>query len=105
MLGDEQILDNAPTDEMLLDDAFERGWIARAVPGALGVHECDRPPFADAQAIRFRAKNPPLLRQPELPQALFQKIPGRETALVVTALRLRLIAAKKDVASRDEHAD
>src|ERR1043166_9550907 len=91
------LLDDAAVDQMLLDDALEDGRIARGIPRAFGVDDGDRPAFADPQAVRLRAEDAPLLRQPELLQSPLEKLPRGETAILVAALRVRLIAAEKDV--------
>src|SRR5438093_4693824 len=105
MTRDQQIVDGTSPDQMLLDDALERRGIALAVPATLGVHDRNRPALANPQAIGLAAENAALLRQPELLQPLFQERPGREPALLLTALRRGLIAAEKDVAPRCAHAD
>src|SRR5262245_64732521 len=90
---------------MLLNDPLEHRRIAGAVPRALWIDDGDRSAFADAQAVRFRSQDAALLRQPELLQACFQKLPRGEAAILVAALRLRLVAAEENMAARDGHAD
>src|SRR5438309_5278452 len=90
---------------MLLDNPLEDRRIAARVPRALGIDDRNRSAFADAQAVRFRAEDAALLGEPELPKAPLQELPRGEAALLVAALRRRLIAAEKDVAARDGHAD
>jgi hypothetical protein len=101
MAGDEELVDETSADQMLLDDTLEDGWIALRIPRALGIDHGDRPPLADAQAVGFRAQDSALLRQAELLQPALQVIPRRQPAILLTAFRLGLIAAEKDVTTRD----
>src|SRR5262245_5648138 len=98
-------VDDAACDQVFLDDSFKYWRIAVAIPGTFWVHHRDRSPFADAQAVRFRAKDAPLLRELQLLQSPLQELPGGKAALFVAALRIRLIAAQKDVTPRDRYAD
>src|SRR4051812_22060638 len=91
MLRDERVLDDSAADEVFLDDPLEHRRVALPVPGAFGIDDRDRAAFADAQAIGLAAKDPALLRQAELLEARLQIVPGGESALLVAALRLRLI--------------
>ena len=79
--------------------------IAFAVPGAFGIDDRNRAALADAQAVGLGAQDAALLRQPELLQPPLQKVPGRQPAFLVAALRRGLIAAEKDVPPRDRDAD
>src|SRR5262252_704252 len=90
---------------MLLDDPLEDRRIAARVPRALRVDDGDRSALADAEAIRFRAQDAALLRQPELLEAPFEELPRREAAFLLAALRIRLVAAEKDVPPRARDAD
>src|SRR4051812_22964063 len=90
---------------MFLDDPLEDRRVALPVPGTLGIDDGDRPAFADAQAVRLRAKHAALLRQAECLQARLQIVPRREAAILVAAFRLRLIAAEKDVPPGGGNAD
>ena len=105
MLRDQLLVDNASADEMFLNDAVEDGWIALPVPRPFGIDNGDRAAFADSEAVHLAAQDTALLRQPELFQTTFQEVPGGEAAIFLTALRVRLIAAEKNVSSRDRHAD
>src|SRR2546428_7798564 len=105
MRRDEELLDDATADQMFIDDSPEHRRIAAAVPRALGINDCDRTAFADSQAVRLRAKDAALLRQAKLPQAVLEELPRREATIFLTAFRLGLIAAEKDVPPRDRHAD
>src|SRR5262245_43741105 len=99
MRSDQGVSHDAAADEMLLDDLFEHGRIAASVPRTFWIHDCNRTAFADAQAIGFGAQNATLLREAKLLQAALQEFPGREPALLLTTLGIRLIAAEKDVAA------
>src|SRR5262245_8187886 len=90
---------------MLLDDSFECGRIAFAVPGTLRIDDRNRPAFADAQTVGLCSQDAALIRETKLAEAAFQKVPGGGPALQVAALRLRLLGAQEDVAPRDRHAD
>ena len=92
-------------DEMLLDDPVEHRRIAVAVPRAFRVDDRDRSPFADAQAVRFRAEHAAALRQALFLQAALQVLPRGEAALPVAALGRGLVGTDEDVAARDRHAD
>ena len=105
MLLDEVIDDDAAADEMIVDDALEDRRIAAPIPRALGIDDRDRSTFADAQAIRLRAENAALLRQTEFLQPPLEKLPRGEPAFLLTAFRIGLIAAEKNVAPRNGHAD
>src|ERR1051326_1333293 len=105
MTRDDVFVHDTSADEMFLDDPFENGRIASGVPRALGIDDRDRSAFADAQAVRLRPQDAALLRQSELFEPPFQKIPCRKSALLLAAFRVRLIAAEKDVAPRNRHAD
>jgi hypothetical protein len=61
MLSDQQVFNDAPTDEMLLDDPLERGRIALAIPGPLRIDDGNRPAFADAQAVGLAPQDATLL--------------------------------------------
>src|SRR5437899_8159772 len=101
----QEVFDDASGDEMLLDDPLEDRWVAGSVPRALGVDDCYRSSLADPEAIRFRAKDAALLGQPELLEPPLEKFPRREAAILLAALRRRLIAAEENVAPRDGYAD
>src|SRR4051794_35357613 len=90
---------------MLLDDPFKDWWIARAVPRAFGIDDRDRSPFADTEAVGLGAEDAALFRQAKLLQPALEEVPGRQTAILVAALRIRLNAAEKDVTPRDRDAD
>src|SRR5436190_12967397 len=101
----QMVFDDASGDQMFLDDPFEHRGIARGIPGALGIDHGDRAAFADTQAVRLGAQNAALLGKSQLLQAAFQKVPRREAAILLAALRIRLVAAEEDVAPRDGHAN
>ena len=105
MAIDQVVDDHATADQMFLNDSLEDGWIARAIPGPFGIDDCDRAAFADAKAIRFRPQDAALLRQAELLQPALEEFPRRQTAFLLAALRVGLIAAEKNVPPRDGHAD
>src|SRR5262245_19415220 len=90
---------------MLLNDPLENRRIAGGIPNALRIHDGDGSAFADAEAVRLCAQDAALLRQPELFQPALQEIPRREAPTLVAALRVRLIAAEKNVTPRDRDAD
>ena len=90
---------------MFLNDALEDRRIARPVPRAFGIHDGDGAALADAKAIHLAAQDAALLRQSELLQAALEKLPRRETAILITAFRVRLVAAQKDVAASGRDAD
>ena len=105
MPGNQTVLNDVPADEMFLDDALDRGRIAVSVPGAFRIDDRDGPAFADAQAVRFRAQDAALLRQSQLLQSPFEKIPRVDAAIFLAAFRIGLIAAEKNVPTGDRHAD
>src|SRR2546425_7648064 len=90
---------------MLLDDSLEHGRIALAVPRALGVNDGHRPSFANAETVGFRSQDASLLGQAQLLQAALQKVPRDQASILLAAFRVSLIAAEKDVTTRDAHAD
>src|SRR5262245_64672474 len=99
MTVDEVLEDRMTTHEMVVDDAFENGRVARPVPRALGIHDGDRSALANAKAIGLRAKDAALFREAELLQPSLEKVPRGEAALLLTALGVGLIAAEKYVAA------
>ena len=105
MLRDQVLVDDAPADEMFLNDAIEHGWIALPIPRPFGIDNGDRAAFADSKAVHLAAQDTALLRQPELFQTTFQELPGGEAAIFLAALRVRLIAAEKNMPPRDRHSD
>src|SRR5262245_37834660 len=105
MLHDERVGDSPPADEVFLDDPLEQRRIASRVPGAFGVDDRDRTALADAEAVGLCAQDASLLREAELLQAAFEKLPRREAALFLAALRVRLVAAEQHVPSRDADTD
>jgi hypothetical protein len=105
VLRNQRVFDDAPADQMFLDDPLEDRRIALAVPSALRIDDGDRPAFADAKAVRLGAQDSALLGQPELFETRFQKVPRGKAAILVAAFRLRLIAAEKDMPARNRHAD
>src|SRR6185295_14910844 len=102
---DQEFLDDAPVDEMFLDDPLEDWRIAGGIPRAFGIDDGDRTAFADPQAIGFGPQDAALLRQAELLQAALEELPRREPALLLAAFRGGLVAAEKNVAPRDRDAD
>src|SRR4051812_27500057 len=105
MLRDQRVFDDPAADQVLLDDPFENRRIAPGVPRAFGIDDRDRTAFADPEAVRFAAQDAALLRQAERLQARLEVVPRGQSAFLVAALRLRLIAAEKDVAPRDADTD
>ena len=97
--------DDAAGNQVFLDDALEHGRIACAVPGAFGIDDRNRAALADAQAVGLGAQDAALVRQAELLQPPLQKVPRRQAAFLLAALRGRLVAAEKDVPPRDGDAD
>src|SRR5207244_1112323 len=79
--------------------------IAPAVPGAFRIHDGNRPSFANPQAVGFGSENPALVGQAELFEPPLQIVPRRDPALLVAALRRRLIGAEKNMAPGLRDAD
>src|SRR5262249_28564771 len=71
--------------------------IALSVPHALWVDDRDRPVRADAQAVHLRAQDAALVVEAQLEEPPLQVVPRGEPALLLRALRLRLVAAEEDV--------
>ena len=105
MLRDQALGDDASANQMFLNDSLENRWVAACVPRALGVDDGNRAAFADPKAVRLRAENAALFGEPELLQSALQELPRRETAILLAALRSRLIAAEENVPPRDRHAN
>ena len=104
LLNDEKVLNDFAADEMLLDDAFERGGIARVVPGTLGVDDSDGTAPANAKAIGFGAQDAALFRQPQFLQTTLQIIPRLDAASLIAALGNGLVTTQEDVSARYHHA-
>ena len=102
---DQMLGDHAAGDQMLLNNPFEHGRIALAVPGAFRVHDRNRTTLADAEAVGFGAKDAALLGELQLFETPLQKRPCGEAALLLAALGFGLIAAEKNMAPRDGHTD
>ena len=100
-MNDEKVLDDLAADEVLLDDAFERGGIACVVPGTLGVDDSDGTALANAKAIGLGAQDAALFRQPQLLQTTLQIIPRLDAASLVTALGNGLVTTQENVSARD----
>ena len=97
--------DDAAGNQVVLDDALEDRRITFAVPGAFRIDDRNRTALANAQTVGLGAQDAPLVRQAELLQPPFQKVPRGQPAFLLAALRRRLIAAEKDVALRDRDAN
>ena len=105
MRGNQIFVDDPPGNQVFLNDALQYRRIALAVPRTFRVNDCNRPTFADAETVGFRAKDAALLGELQLFETPLQEIPCGKAALFVTALGVGLIAAEKDMATRDRHAD
>ena len=105
MARDQQILDDPAANEVFVNNPFERGRIAGAVPRSFGIDHGNGTTFANAKAVRLRAQNAALLRQSQLLQPAFQKVPCGQAAFFLAAFRVGLIAAQEDVPARHRHAD
>jgi hypothetical protein len=103
MSRDEEILHHTAIAQVLVDDAIERRGIAGSVPCAFGIDDRDRPVFTDLKAMNFRPEYSPVPSETELFQTTFEVLPSYERSLAVAALRLRLIAAEKDVTANTGH--
>src|SRR5882672_5733172 len=101
MLRDQVLVDDAPADEMFLNDAVEHGWIALPVPRPFGIDDGDWAAFADSEAVHLGAQDTTLLRQPQLFQTTLQEVPRGEAAIFLAALWVGLVAAKKNMPPRD----
>ena len=105
MRGDQVFGNDAAGDQMFLNDPLQHGRVALAVPRAFRVDDSNRTTFADAQAVGFGAKDAALLGEPQLLETPLQEIPRGNAAFLVTAFRFGLVAAEKNMASRDGHTD
>ena len=105
MFDNGMLRDYFTADQVGLDDGLERWRVAPGVPGPLRVDNRDRAALADTQTVRLGAKDPAPLRQPQVLEPAFQELPGGQAPLLVAALRVRLIAAEKDVTAGVRHAD
>src|ERR1051325_1225887 len=95
-----EFLYRPPADEVLLDDAFERGGRARVIPDALGIHDGDGTLGANLQAVDLGAIDERLRAdQAKLIEAAFQKLPRLKARFARRALGLGLVGAQKDVAA------
>lgn len=88
-------VDHVSRDEMLLNNLFQHGWIAGAIPGTFGVHHGDGAIGTNPQTIGLGAENAPLLTQAEFFQTLFEITPGHQRPFPVTAFRFGLIATEE----------
>jgi hypothetical protein len=102
---DQEFLDNAAANQVLLNDAFEHRRVARPVPRPFRIDDCDRPAFADTKTVRFRPQDASLILELQLLEASLQEVPGGKTAFLLATLRGRLVAAEKKVATSLANAD
>src|SRR5260370_24688437 len=105
MTDDERVFHDASADEVFLDNPLENRRIALPVPRPFRIDDGDRPAFADPEAVGLAAKDAALLGEPELFEPPLQVVPRGESALLVAAFRLGLIATQKDVTLRHWHPD
>jgi len=105
MRGDQVFTYDAAGDQMFLNDSLQHGRITLSIPSTFRVDDCNRTTFADAEAVGFRPKDAALLRELQFFETPLQERPCRETTFLLTAFRFGLIAAEKDMASRDGHTD
>src|SRR5947207_1342854 len=66
MCRDQQVLDEAAADQVLVNDALERRRIAPSIPCPFGVDKGDGPAFADAEAIGLCPQNSALFGESQL---------------------------------------
>src|SRR4051812_13016369 len=85
VLGDEEFLDDAAADEMLLDDPLEHRRIAPAVPRTFRIDDGDRSALANLQAVHFRSQNAALVGESKLLQTFLQEIPRGYAGRLVAA--------------------
>lgn len=99
------LLHHTAADEMLLDDAFQDIRRTPAIPCALGIHDRDGAFGANAEAIRFRARDATVLGETEFAEAMFEVRPRRESCLLGAAFRLRLIRTEKNMSAHFGNTD
>jgi hypothetical protein len=105
VFSNDELVDRPAADEVFLNDSFEDCGVAAAVPDALGINHRNRPAVADPQAVDFRAEDPTLLGQRQLPEAALEKFPRRKPPILLAALGVGLIAAQKNVTPGNRHAN
>jgi hypothetical protein len=105
MFGNDVFEHGATPNQVLRDDSFEHGRIARPIPDALWIDHGNWASFTDPEAIGFRAQDAALFGQTELLQASFEKLPGFERPVPIATLGLCLIAAEKNVSRRHRDPD
>ena len=89
MLGDD-----APADEMLLDDPLEHRRVASPIPCAFRVDDGDRTSAADPETVGLRAQDAALLGEPEFRETSLEVLPGLEAARLLAAFRRGLVTAE-----------
>ena len=93
-----------PTDEMLLNDALQRGRRAGVIPGALGIHDGDGAARADLEAVGLGAIDQCLRPdEAEFLQPALQIFPRLDARLARAALGFGLVGAEEDVAAEFLH--
>jgi hypothetical protein len=105
MLRDHEVFDRPSTGEVLVNNALENWRIAESVPGTFRIDDRNRPAFTDTQAVGFGPQDTSLLGQAELLQTPLEELPCRQSAFLVAAFRVGLIAAEKNVSPRHRHTD
>src|SRR5262245_47528685 len=87
-------------DEMFLNDSFKDFGCDGVVPGAVRINDGDRTLLANAETVGLRAKHAVVRpREAQFFETALEVVPGLDTDLLRSALRLGLIRAKKDVPS------
>ena len=105
MRGDQVVTDDAAGNEVFLNDSFQHGRVALAVPRTFRVDDGNRTPFADAEAVGLGAKDAALLGELQLFEPPLQERPCGKATVLVAAFWFALIAAEKNMAPRDRHTD
>src|SRR5262245_52243711 len=99
MLFDQEFVDDAAGNQVLLNDALQYGGIAGGIPGTFGVYHGNRASFTDPEAVGLRPEDAALIGETKLLQTPLEEFPRSESPFFLAAFGGRLIAAKKDMTS------
>jgi hypothetical protein len=98
--GESELGDNLAVEQVILDDALQDLWGARAVPDSFGIDESDRAVEADPQTIGFGAIDQGHgAGEAQFFEPSFQVLPGFKAGGFRSAFRFGLVGAQEDMAA------
>lgn len=99
-VGDDILLDDLASEEVVLDHTLEHFWRTMAIPDTFGVDDRDGAlGKADSQTVGFGPLNHSAVGQSKFAKPLLEKLPGSEGRVAFAALGFGLVTAQKDMPS------